>query len=259
MSEERKYLTDVGMEGLPFPIMVASREDPEGQKTIANISINARIMHEFEARWIDKFIQVLHSHRDRIGTQTLSANILDYAQELEASSVKVDFDYPFFIEKTTPVSGEKCLVRYFCNYSAKTGAVGEPKARFRIQVPVITTYPASSPQRPGGLFGQISNVLVEVESSKNIYPEDVVETVDRHALVPVYSFLTEEDQVEVIKKIHSEKKDSVVMTDGIKNELAHDRDVEWYSVKTSNYGMLHSYSTVIGTEKSFWVPYSSFE
>jgi len=30
-------------------------------------------------------------------------------------------------------------------------------------------------------------------------------------------------------------------------------------VNCNNYGMLHTYSTVIGTEKSSWVPFSGFE
>ena len=96
---------------------VISKTDPEGQQTIADISINARIMHEFEARWIDKFIQILHSHRDRIGTEILTTNIIDYVEEFNASNVRVDFDYPFSVEKLTPVSKEKCLVRYLCAYS----------------------------------------------------------------------------------------------------------------------------------------------
>jgi hypothetical protein len=37
------------------------------------------------------------------------------------------------------------------------------------------------------------------------------------------------------------------------------REIEWYSVKCSNFGMLHSYSTFIGTEKSMWVPSSGYE
>ncbi len=40
----------------------------------------------------------------------------------------------------------------------------------------------------------MSNVEIEVQSQKDIYPEDIIEIVDKHALVPVYSFLTEEDQ-----------------------------------------------------------------
>jgi GTP cyclohydrolase I len=259
MSNKKKFLADIGMEGLPFPMRVISKTDPQGQQTIANISINARIMHEFEAGWIDRFIQILHRHRENIGTKSLSVNILDYVKELKASNVHIDFKYPFFVEKLTPVSKEKCLVRYLCVFSVKAGSINNPQARFTIQVPAITTYPIASKKQLGGLFGQLSNVFIEIESEKDIFPEDIIDIVDKHALVPVYSFLTKEDQVYVINKIHSEEKDSVIMIDEIKNELAHNHDISWYAVRVSNYGMLHSYSTVIGTEKSYWIPYSTFE
>ena len=260
MVAERKFLVDVGMRDLPFPMRVMSKADPEGQHTVASISITARIMQMFEARWIDRFIQILHDHRDRIGTRTLKVNIKDYMKELNATTVKIDFDYPFFVEKLTPVSREKCLVRYLCTYSAKVSPIeDEPRIIFRIEVPCITTYPGSDPDKPGGLFGQMSMVVVEVEARRDIYPEDLVEVVDRHALSPIYSFLSEEDQVSVIQKVHSQEKSSVVMTDGIKDELARHPDIAWYSVRCSNYGMLHSYSTVIGTEKSSWVPFSGYE
>ena len=78
MVDEKKFLVDVGMRGLPFPMRVISRAEPDGQFTIAHISITARIMQEFEARWIDRFVQIVHEHRDRIGTQTLRVNIMDY-------------------------------------------------------------------------------------------------------------------------------------------------------------------------------------
>lgn len=260
MSNKKRFLVDVGIRDLPFPMRVISREDPDGQSTIANISISTRIMQEFEARWIDKFIQIVHEHRDRIGTKTLKVNILDYLRELQATMVKIDFEYPFFIEKITPVSKQKCLVRHLCTYSAKVSAVDEKtRVLFKVEVPVITTYPGSAPDKPGGLFGQLSIVVVEVEALEDVYPEDLIELVDKHALSPIYSFLSEEDQIFIIQKVHSEDKSSVVVTDEIKDELAKDQSINWYSVKCSNYGMLHSYSTIIGTEKSMWVPFSAYE
>ena len=260
MSDDKRFLMDVGMKDLPFPIKVASKVNPDGQSTIANISINARIMHEFEAGWIDKFIQVVHQHRNRIGSLSLRENIADYIKELKASTVKIDFDYPFFIEKRTPVSQEKCLVKYNCSYSVKVPSIDEkPRVFFKMAVPCLSTYPASDPQKPGGLFGQTSVVVVETESREDIYPEDILDLVDRHALSPIYSFLTKEDQEFVITKIHTERKTSVVMLDEIKDELARKRSLDFYSVNCSNFGMLHSYSTVIGTEKSMWVPFSGYE
>ncbi len=255
-----RFLVDVGLRNLPFPIHAVSRKQAEGQATVADISINARIMQTFEARWIDRFIHILHSHRDNIGTKTLRDNLGDYIAELEATALKIEFDYPFFIEKQTPVSGEKCLVRYLCQYSAKAHSADDPAAVvFRIQVPCITTYPASNAKSPKGLFGQLSMLDIAVQSHADIYPEDLVEMVDRHVLASVFSFLSEEDQQFIIEKVHSQEKTSVVVVDELRKELARDRNVEWYSIDCSNYGMLHSYSTIIRTEKSAWVPFSGFD
>ena len=74
-----------------------------------------------------------------------------------------------------------------------------------------------------------------------------------------YSFLLEEDQDYLIGKIHTDEKTSLVMIDEIKNQISKIPNIDWFSVQCSNHGMLHSYSTVIGTEKSWWVPFSGLE
>jgi len=260
MTKEKAFLKNVGIKDLPFPIKVISKYNKDGQPTIANISINAIIMQMFEAEWIDKFIKILHSHREKIGTKTIATNILDYLKELNASMVAVDFNYPFFVEKITPVSKEKCLVRYMCTYSAKAVATSDkPRIIFKISVPALNTYPLSDDEQTGGLFAQLSIVNIEIESENQIFPEDIVDIVDKHAIAPVYSFLTKEDQRFIINKLHTEKKTSVILTDEIKDDLAHHREIEWYQVNCANFGMLHSYITSISTEKSMWIPLSGIE
>lgn len=257
MKNEKRFLVDVGLAGLPLPIRVISQKNSDGQHTIADISINARIMKEFEAGWIDTFIKIAHSHMGTIGTKTLGVNILDYLNVLKASSVKIDFDYPFFAEKQTPVSNEICLVGYQCRYSCKISSIEKtPRILFKINIPVLTTYPVSDPGQDSGLFAQTSIVELEIESSKDVFPETLIEIADGHALSPVYSFLTEEDQKFLINKLHSKRKTSVIMLDEIKETLALNKDIAWYRLKCFNYGILHSYHTIISTEKSMWVPYS---
>ena len=82
---------------------------------------------------------------------------------------------------------------------AKLSAVEDiPKVIFKVEVPVVTTYPGSTPDTPGGLFGQLSIVIVEAEAKDDIYPKDLIELVDKHSLSPIYSFLSEEDQAFII-------------------------------------------------------------
>jgi GTP cyclohydrolase IB len=260
MEGERRYLVDVGLQDLPYPARVVSRVDPGGQHTVVGISISARLNQEFEATWIRKLIQVLHSHRDAIGTSTLKRNVQDYVNGLNATDVSVTFNYPFFVEKIAPVSKEKCTVRVLCAYTAKaSSSLGKQRVSFRIQVPCMTTYPGASVERRGGLFAQLSTVVVETESDGDIYPEDIVDLVDAKALAPIYSYLDENDEAFIIDKVHSERKTSVEVADDVKKELARRDDVAWFSIRCLNFGMLHSYATVIGTERSIWTAPQDWE
>ena len=90
------------------------------------------------------------------------------------------------------------------------------------------------------------------------FAADPVEIVDRNALSPVYSFLTDEDQIHIITKVHSKRITSVVLTDAVKECLARDENVEWYSVRCDNFSMLHSYSTLVGIEKNMCIPSSCY-
>lgn len=259
MSSDKRFLVDVGIKGLPFPMRVRSRANPRGQATVADISISARIIQEFEARWIDTFIRVLHQHRNRIGTAWLAENTRDYLEALNASTVKIDLTCPLFVEKVTPKSNETCLVRYVCTYSSQLrSAHAKPTSRLRMEIPCITTYPSSSAALPGGLFGQLSIVTVEAEAKRSLYPEDLVDIVDRHAVAPVYSYLTDDDQSFIVERVHSLEKTSVVVADEVKQELVDNPAITSYAVHCSNYGMLRPYTTVLATEKNRWVPDSSW-
>jgi len=251
MSDGRRYMVDVGMYKFPFPIKVLTRDYPQGQPTIADISVHARILKEFEANWIDRFVQVIHKHKDNISPTAIKQNIVDYQEAFGATSVRINLEYPLFMAKMTPVSKQKCLVKYDCVSSTKLGSSGfAAKNTFKIDIPVITSDPASDPGRPRGLFAQISNIAIEIETAEDIHPEYLVDLVDATALSPVYSFLSREDHEAIIEKVHNEEKSSVVVADEIKHYLSRNHDILWYSIKMNNYGMLHSYSTLVATEQA---------
>lgn len=259
MPDKKRYLVDVGLDDFAFPFKVAGRGHPEGVPTVGKITVHARINQEFEARWIDRFAQVLHQHRDAVGSHSLKQGIADYLEALHADSVQVSLRFPYFVEKTTPVSRLSCLVGHDCIYRAKLAAFdNEPKLTLTVEVPTLTTDPCSSLDRPGLLFAQRTLVTVEVASEIGMFVEDLVETVDRHALIPVYSFLTPEDKEHLVGLAHSRTVSSVVLAEAIKGCLAPREDVDWYRVVCRNRGLLHLYSTEVSTEKGSWVPASDF-
>ena len=260
MSKNDKNIVDVALKDLSFPIKVLSRESNGGQITTANVSLSARIVQKHDERWLDDFIRIIQQHHNQVSTATLRADLADYLKNTNAIGVNVEIDYPYFIEKVTPASHQKCLVQYRCTYSARMSATDKvPRITFKIDVPVITTDPASNSNRPNHLFGQLSVVTLEIQSYSDFYPEDLVDMVDRHALSPVYSLLAPEDKSWMIEKVHSQQKSCILMADEVKADLAHTDGIDWYAVHCANFSMLQSYNTAVGTQKSMWVPSNCYD
>ena len=111
----------------------------------------------------------------------------------------------------------------------------------------------------GGLFAQLSSVAIETQSDGDIFPEDLVDVVDAKALAPIYSYLADADEAEIIRRVHAERRTSVQVTDDIEKTLAERKDISWFSIRCANFGMLHSYTTVLGSEKSMWSPPEDWE
>ncbi|MFH2049519.1 MAG: GTP cyclohydrolase, FolE2/MptA family [bacterium] len=254
MPDKKRHLVDVDLNDFKYPLKVSSPSYPNGMPTIATISIHARINHDFAARWIEKFINILHQHRDSIGSSSLKTNVLDYLNELEANKVQVIFEYPYFVEKITPISKQKDLVPYQCKYTVRVSCTDNcPISTLKIEIPTITTDPASKPDNERGLFAQKSVCHIEVESDREVYPDEFVSLVDRHALIPIHSFLSLEDKAHLIETAHTKCKSSVVMIEEIQEELAQKNYINWYKIKCNNYGLLNLHNTGIGAEKDLGI------
>lgn len=252
MNSEKRFLVDVGISDVVYPIKAISKSDKEGQNTIAKISIQAKIEEEFESEWINKFVRILHKHRDIIGPSTLKKNIKTYFEELNAKMVRIDFNYPYFIEKKTPASNQLNLVKYNCTYSSKMSTTIEPKTIFKIDIPVITTIPESVKMNAGSFAGQMSVITVTLESYKEIYPETIVSLVENKAVSSLYNYLTEDDQNWLTKRIQNTNKTNIVLLDEIDKELKENEYILWHSVSCTNKNPLQSFSTMMTTERDVW-------
>jgi GTP cyclohydrolase I len=250
MNSERAFLVDIGIEGVDVPIVAPSRDAASGRPTIATFSAMATVKRDYEASSIDELIQLFRDHDGTISVESLQEMVLGYRDELGGVPLRVALTYPFVIEKRAPVSGERSPVTHRCGYSVEVGPLQRfAKPLFRIDVPVLTTYPAATKETPGGLFSQESDVALRLECTRDVFPEDLAELVERHALAPKYSYMTAEDQDFIRQRAHARRISSVMMTAAIQRELEAMDEIRWFSIRCRNRGMLHAYRTFVGTQR----------
>jgi GTP cyclohydrolase I len=112
----------VGIKNLRYPISVLDKKN-SFQHTIASINMYVDLPHYFKGTHMSRFLEVLNEYRQEISIVKFPDILKKIRRVLNASSAAVDIEFPYFIEKTAPVSGKKSLMEYICYYK---GTIKEP-------------------------------------------------------------------------------------------------------------------------------------
>src|SRR5689334_19096892 len=125
--DERNIAIDqVGVSGLRYPIVVLDRAHGR-QETVARLAMSVGLPHHFKGTHMSRFIEVLSEHRGEITMHTLPAILRDLCTRLDAEQAHVEVSFPYFLERTAPVSGARALMDYECTF---VGEISQGKEDF---------------------------------------------------------------------------------------------------------------------------------
>ena len=103
----------VGIKDIQHPITVQNR-DGSKSSSIATFSMSVSLPHDQKGTHMSRFIQMLNESETVISAKNFHKMLNDMVQRLEADAGYIEMQFPYFIEKTAPVSGVKSLMDYHC-------------------------------------------------------------------------------------------------------------------------------------------------
>ena len=106
----------VGIKNLHYPISVLDKAK-SFQHTVADINMYVDLPHYFKGTHMSRFLEVLNEYRGEISIVNFPDILRKIKKVLNAGSASVEIEFPYFIEKTAPVSGKKSLMEYICFYN----------------------------------------------------------------------------------------------------------------------------------------------
>ncbi len=181
----------VGVRNLSYPIVLLDKAHRK-QHTVARISMYVDLPREHRGTYMGRFVDVLSRHHREIDLHRVGAILRDIRRELEADSAHLEMEFPYFVEKTAPVSKARGLMDYRCR------VVAELRDRFRLRlgvaVPVATLCPCSKEMVETGAHNQRAEIRVAVEFRDFLWLEDLVDLVEDCGSSEVYSLLQREDE-----------------------------------------------------------------
>lgn len=237
----------VGVKGIKYPIIVLDRVHGT-QPVNATISMYVNLPHHFKGTHMSRFIEILNEFRGQINIRTFHTILAKMREKLHAESAQMEISFPYFIEKTAPVSRAKSLMEYTC---LLCGTNKGEKSDFTVGVvvPVTTVCPCSKEISTSGAHNQRSIVTVTVRFRKFFWIEDLITLVEESASGQLYSLLKRVDEKYVTEKGYENPMFAEDVVRSVAGKLNEDPNFTWYSVESENFESIHNHSAYAYVEK----------
>lgn len=237
----------VGVNNLRYPVVVLDREQGR-QETVARLSMSVSLPHHFKGTHMSRFIEVLNRHRGEITMRTLPAVLHELREKLDAESAHVEVKFPYFVERTAPVSEARALMDYECSFTGESNGEGDDFV-LGVRVPVTSLCPCSKEISDYGAHNQRGYITIEVrstppgEGSENIvWIEELIEVAERSASAPVYALIKRADERHVTMQAYDNPVFVEDMVRGVAAKLQRDGRVRWFRVHAENDESIHNHN-----------------
>jgi GTP cyclohydrolase IB len=198
---------------------------------------------------MSRFVEILNEFRGQINIKTFHKILEEVKDKLHAESAHMEIEFPYFVEKTAPVSGAKSLMEYTCSFSGQN-SISMTDFLVGVVVPVTTVCPCSKEISNLGAHNQRSMVTLKVRFKKFFWIEDLIRVVEDSASGEVYSLLKRVDEKFVTEKAHENPMFVEDVVRNVAQELNRNNNFTWYSVEAENFESIHNHSAYAYVEKT---------
>jgi len=231
----------VGIKNLRYPITVRDRRDGF-QHTIAAINMFVDLPHNNKGTHMSRFVELLHLLHPDVSLEKFSVILENMKKQLNAASAHLEMTFPYFIEKTAPVSTSPGLMDYTCSIRGSSDPDGRVDLVSEVVVPISSVCPCSMEISDHGAHNQRGEVKLCTRFKKFIWMEDMIELVESSASCDVFSVLKRVDEKSVTERAFANPKFVEDIVRDVAKKLKADDNITWYSVSAENFESIHNHS-----------------
>lgn len=238
----RMPINRVGIKDIRHPIKVKDK-DRGVQHTIANFNMYVGLPHNFKGTHMSRFVEILNSHDTEISIDSFETMLREMVVKLEAATGHLEMSFPFFINKTAPVSGVKSLLDYEVTLTGEILADGTYKQTTKVVVPVTSLCPCSKKISERGAHNQRSHVTLTVETGPHfVWIEELVQIAEAQASCELYGLLKRPDEKYVTERAYDNPKFVEDLVRDVAGALNAESRVVSYVVESENFESIHNHS-----------------
>lgn len=230
----------VGIKGIRHPIIVKDRADGQ-QHTIAMFNMYVHLPKQFKGTHMSRFVEILNMHEHEISIESFETILREMIKRLEAESGHVEMTFPYFVNKSAPISGVKSLLDYEVTF---IGAIqdGNIDITVKVLVPVTSLCPCSKKISNYGAHNQRSHVTVTALINDFIWIEDIIDLVEKEASCELFGLLKRPDEKYVTERAYDNPKFVEDMVRDVAAQLNAEKRIVAFTVESENFESIHNHS-----------------
>ncbi len=230
----------VGIKDIRHPVRVKDRTGGE-QHTIAHFNMYVNLPHNFKGTHMSRFVEILNIHEREITVESFKDMLGEMTERLEAESGHIEMAFPYFVNKTAPISGVESLLDYEVTF------IGEihdrkPVMTVKVVVPVTSLCPCSKKISEYGAHNQRSHVTVSARTQGFVWIEELIDLVEKEASCELYGLLKRPDEKYVTERAYDNPKFVEDMVRDVAARLNEDPRISAYQVESENFESIHNHS-----------------
>ena len=231
----------VGIKDIRHPVVVRDRAGRE-QHTIATFNMYVGLPHKFKGTHMSRFVEILNNHEYEISVESFNTMITEMTDVLEAERGHIEMNFPYFVEKSAPVSGVKSLMDYAVTFVGEIHEHRQPEVSVKVVVPVTTLCPCSKDISDYGAHNQRSHVTVDVKIGEFVWIEELIDIVEGVASCELYGLLKRPDEKYVTERAYDNPRFVEDMVREVALRLNEDDRIRAYTVESENFESIHNHS-----------------
>lgn len=192
-------LDEVGVTRVRVPITVLDRERTQ-QTTVAYVTMGVDLAANVKGAHLSRFMQVLRKRDESLTLFSLAALTRELRQHLDARRCRVRLEFPYFLTKAAPVTGELGEVDIDCAFEV-IDVDSKLQHWLETRVPVTTVCPCSKDISDYGAHNQRGTIKIRIRCAQDeadlpalVWIEELVEIAESAASSPVYSVVKRPDE-----------------------------------------------------------------
>ncbi len=241
-------INKVGIKDIRHPVRIRDRSGGE-QHTIASFNMYVNLPHNFKGTHMSRFVEILNQHEREISVKSFKDILVEMTERLEAEAGHIEMSFPYFINKTAPVSGVQSLLDYDVSFIGEFSR-GKPVITVKIQVPVTSLCPCSRQISDYGAHNQRSHVTVTARINSFVWIEEIIELVEKEASCELYGLLKRPDEKFVTEHAYDNPKFVEDVVRDVAALLNADSRIDAYTVESENFESIHNHSAYALIEKT---------